>query len=249
MIKLIDVYKEFRGQKVLDGVNLHCRRGEITVLIGRSGSGKSVTLKHIIGLLKPDSGKILIEDEDITTMDPFQLNDMRRKFGMLFQEGALFDSMTVGENVGFPLYEARRFTKKEIAEKVKDSLAEVGLFGIENKMPSELSGGMRKRVALARAIVLSPSILLYDEPTTGLDPIMCDSISNLILRTQQHFGHTSFIISHDIESAFRIAHQVAVLYNGKILAAGTPEEVRNSNEPFIAAFISGRHAEQFEEVS
>jgi phospholipid/cholesterol/gamma-HCH transport system ATP-binding protein len=247
MIKLIDVHKNFRGQKVLDGVHLHCRAGETTVLLGRSGSGKSVTLKHIIGLVQPDSGRIMIDGEDITSMDNFRLNEVRRKFGMLFQDGALFDSMTVEENVGFPLKEARKYSKAEIREKVKESLAEVGLYGIERKMPSELSGGMRKRVALARSIVLSPSILLYDEPTTGLDPIMSDLITKLIDTTGRSHNATSFIISHDIESSLRIADQVAVLYQGKILFSGTPEEIRHSEEPFIKAFLAGAQGDVFGE--
>jgi len=247
MIKLIDVRKSFKGQQVLDGVNLECPRGKITILLGRSGSGKSVTLKHIIGLIKPDAGRVLIEGEDISKMDGWELNETRRKFGMLFQDGALFDSMTVGENVGFPLKEARRFTSLEIREKIAEALSEVGLHGVEHKLPSELSGGMRKRAALARAIVLSPSIMLYDEPTTGLDPIMTDSINQLIKRTQEHLNHTAFIISHDIAGAFRIADQLTVLYQGKILAAGPPEEIRKSTDPFISAFISGKHAEEFED--
>jgi phospholipid/cholesterol/gamma-HCH transport system ATP-binding protein len=247
MIKLIEIKKAFKGQQVLDGINLHCRKGEITVLLGRSGGGKSVSLKHIIGLLKPDSGQVLIEDEDITKMDSVKINRVRKKFGMLFQDGALFDSMTVGENVGFPLKESRKYTRAEIEVKVRESLAEVGLHGIEQKMPSELSGGMRKRAALARSIVLRPSIILYDEPTTGLDPIMTDSINNLILQMQKNLGCTSFIISHDIEATFRIADQVAVLYRGKIILAGKPDEVRNSDHPFIHAFIRGEEGEKFAE--
>lgn len=248
MIRLIDLQKSFKEQKVLDGINLHCRKGEITVLIGRSGGGKSVTLKHIIGLLRPDSGEVLIDGEDITKMNSVALNQIRRKFGMLFQDGALFDSMTVGDNVAFPMKESRRFTAKEIEEKVRESLAEVGLHGVEQKMPSELSGGMRKRAALARAIVLEPSILLYDEPTTGLDPIMTDSINKLIKRTHEHMKHTAFIISHDIEAAMRIADQVAVLYKGRIIAAGKPEEISASRDPFISAFIRGEHGDRFAEI-
>ncbi|MBZ0273073.1 ABC transporter ATP-binding protein [bacterium] len=247
MIKLINVRKAFRGQTILDGIDLHCRRGEITVLIGRSGSGKSVTLKHIIGLIPPDSGQVMIDDEDITRLNSVELNKLRRKFGMLFQDGALFDSMTVAENVGFPLKESRKYTRKEIEDKVRESLDEVGLHGIEHKLPSELSGGMRKRVALARAIVLSPLIMLYDEPTTGLDPLMTDSINRLIVNTQEHLQHTVFIISHDIDASLRIADQIAVLRDGKIIAAGPPDEIRASKDPFIQAFISGEHGEEFDE--
>ncbi|MCB9490422.1 MAG: ABC transporter ATP-binding protein, partial [Deltaproteobacteria bacterium] len=244
MIKLIDVHKTFRGQKVLNGINMHCRKGEITVLIGRSGSGKSVSLKHIIGLINPDSGQVLIEGHDITKMDSINLNETRRKFGMLFQDGAMFDSMTIEENVGFPLKEQYAYTKAEIKERVREALAQVGLYGVEHKLPSELSGGMRKRAALARAIILSPKILLYDEPTTGLDPIMTDSVNRLIVKTQQELGITSFIISHDMEAAFRIAHQICVLYQGRIIAAGSPSEIRASTDPFISAFISGENTQE-----
>ncbi|MCL4233755.1 MAG: ATP-binding cassette domain-containing protein, partial [Deltaproteobacteria bacterium] len=201
VIQMIDVHKAFGPHKVLQGVTLTCVKNQITILIGRSGSGKSVTLKHLIGLLMPDTGQVLIDGFDMTQLGPVELNDMRRKFGMLFQDGALFDSMTVGENVAFPIKETRRFTKAEVAEKVREALAEVGLHGVGQKMPSELSGGMRKRAALARAIVLGPDIMLYDEPTTGLDPIMTDSIHRLIKSTKEHLGHTSFIISHDISAA------------------------------------------------
>lgn len=241
VIQLLDVHKAFGVHKVLQGINLSCRKNEITILIGRSGSGKSVTLKHLIGLLMPDSGQVLVDGVDITTLGAVELNNMRRKFGMLFQDGALFDSMTVAENVGFPLKETRKFTKEEIAEKVREALAEVGLHGVEYKMPSELSGGMRKRVALARAIVLGPEIVLYDEPTTGLDPIMTDSIHRLIKSTKEHLGHTSFIISHDIAASLKIADNLAVLYEGRIIASGPPREIQQNPHPFIQAFLSGEH--------
>ncbi|MCC6156947.1 MAG: ABC transporter ATP-binding protein [Deltaproteobacteria bacterium] len=242
VIQMLDVYKSFGAHKVLQGVNLTCEKNQITILIGRSGSGKSVTLKHLIGLLMPDAGRVLIDGIDMTQLGPIELNNMRRKFGMLFQDGALFDSMNVAENVAFPIKETRKFTKSEIAEKVRDALEEVGLHGVGQKMPSELSGGMRKRAALARAIVLGPDIMLYDEPTTGLDPIMTDSIHRLIRSTKEHLGHTSFIISHDISAAMKIADQMAVLYEGRIIATGPPDEIRRHDHPFIQAFLAGEHA-------
>ncbi len=240
MIKLIDVCKSFGTQRVLDELNLKIEAGRTTVIIGRSGGGKSVLLKHIIGLLKPDSGRILVDGDDIAGMSDRDLNEIRKKFGMLFQEAALFDSMTVGENVAFPLREHTRLKEEEIHEIVADRLGAVGLSGIEGKMPSELSGGMRKRVGLARAIALRPEIVLFDEPTTGLDPVMAEAVNQLIVETQKKFNLTCVVISHDVESIFRIAHRIAMLYEGRIIEEGTPEEIRASRNPVLKQFLAGR---------
>jgi len=237
MIELIKISKSFNGQKVLDELDLNIDSERITVIIGRSGGGKSVLLKHIIGLIRPDSGQIIVDGVDITNLDDKMLNEARKKFGMLFQDAALFDSMTVGENVAFPLKEHTRLSIKEINKIVNDKLNLVGLDNVTNKMPSELSGGMRKRVGLARAIALDPKIVLFDEPTTGLDPIMRESIDKLIVSTQQRTKATFVVISHDIESTFMIAHKVAMLYQGKIVAVGTPDEIRLSNDSFVRRFI------------
>jgi phospholipid/cholesterol/gamma-HCH transport system ATP-binding protein len=239
MIKLVDLHKSFRGQKVLNGVDIEIEEGKTTVIIGRSGGGKSVLLKHIIGLLKPDSGQVLIEGVDITKQDEHELNETRKKFGMLFQEAALFDSMTVGENVAFPLREHTSMTEKEIRETVADRLRSVGLTGVESKIPSELSGGMRKRVGLARAIAMRPQIVLFDEPTTGLDPVMTEAINRLIVDTQRNFNLTCVVISHDIQSIFEIGHRIAMLYEGKIIENGTPDEVRASKNPVTVQFLAG----------
>ena len=237
MIKLVKVCKSFNSQKVLDNLDLEIEPEKITVIIGRSGGGKSVLLKHIIGLIRPDSGQVLIDDIDIAGLNDKKLNETRKKFGMLFQDAALFDSMTVGENVAFPLKEHTALSKKEIDEIVNKKLLQVGLKNVTHKMSSELSGGMRKRVGLARAIVLDPKIILFDEPTTGLDPVMCKSIDNLIVNTQQLTKATFVVISHDIESTFSIAHKVAMLYHGKIIEIGTPDEIRSSNNPVVKRFI------------
>ena len=239
MIKLIDVYKSFGKQAVLNGVNLEIEDGKTTVIIGKSGGGKSILLKHIIGLLQPDSGQILIDDLDITKLDEKGLNETRKKFGMLFQEAALFDSMTVGENVAFPLREHTKLKDEEIRQTVADRLRAVGLAGIEGKMPSELSGGMRKRVGLARAIALHPQIVLFDEPTTGLDPVMTEAINQLIIETQSKFHLTCVVISHDLGSIFKISDKVAMLYEGEIIATGTPEEIKSSPNPVLVQFLSG----------
>ncbi|MDO9565198.1 MAG: ABC transporter ATP-binding protein [Candidatus Desulfaltia sp.] len=238
MIELIKVCKSFKGQKVLDNLDLKIEPEKITVIIGRSGGGKSVLLKHIMGLIKPDSGQVLVNGIDISKLNDKELNEVRKIFGMLFQDAALFDSMTVGENVAFPLKEHTKLSKKEIDKVVEEKLLKVGLKNVTHKMPSELSGGMRKRVGLARAIALNPKIVLFDEPTTGLDPIMCESIDDLIINTQRHTNATFVVISHDIGSTFKIAHKVAVLYEGKIIKTGTPEEIRSSNNPVIKRFIS-----------
>ncbi len=239
MIKLVDLHKSFRTQKVLDGLDLEIEAGKTTVIIGRSGGGKSVLLKHIIGLIRPDSGEVLIDGKDITRLGDRDLNEVRKKFGMLFQEAALFDSMTVGENVAFPLREHTRMTEEEIRRTVADRLHAVGLTGVEEKMPSELSGGMRKRVGLARAIAMQPQIVLFDEPTTGLDPVMTEAINRLIIETQKNFNLTAVVISHDIQSIFTVGHRIAMLYEGKIIAYGTPEELKASRNPVIVQFLAG----------
>lgn len=237
MIEIIKINKSFNGQKVLDDLDLNIEPEKITVVIGQSGGGKSVLIKHIIGLIRPDSGQIIVDGVDITNLNDKKLNEVRKKFGMLFQDAALFDSMTVGENIAFPLKEHTRLSIKEINKIVDDKLNLVGLDNVTNKMPSELSGGMRKRVGLARAIALDPKIVLFDEPTTGLDPIMRESIDELIVSTQKRTKATFVVISHDIESTFVIAHKVAMLYQGRIVAVGTPDEIRSSNNPFVRRFI------------
>ena len=239
MIKLVDIHKSFGRQKVLDGLDIEIEQGKTTVIIGRSGGGKSVLLKHIIGLIRPDRGQVLIDGVDITKLNDRELNEIRKKFGMLFQEAALFDSMTVGENVAFPLREHTSMKEKEIRETVAERLRSVGLTGVEAKIPSELSGGMRKRVGLARAIAMRPQIVLFDEPTTGLDPVMTEAINRLILDTQKSFNLTCVVISHDIRSIFEIGHRIAMLYEGKIIEYGTPEELRASRNPVIVQFLAG----------
>ena len=239
MIKLIDLHKSFGKQKVLVGIDLQIEEAKTTVIIGRSGGGKSVLLKHIIGLLRPDRGQVLVDGTDIAKLGDRDLNEIRKKFGMLFQEAALFDSMTVGENVAFPLREHTRMKEKEIRETVADRLRSVGLTGVEEKMPSELSGGMRKRVGLARAIAMRPQIILFDEPTTGLDPVMTEAINRLIIDTQKKFNFTCVVISHDIQSIFEIGDRIAMLYEGKIIEYGTPEELRASQNPVTVQFLSG----------
>ena len=239
MIKLVDIHKSFGRQKVLDGVNLEIADGKITVIIGGSGGGKSVLLKHIIGLLKPDSGQVFVDDVDIVSLNDRDLNEVRKKFGMLFQEAALFDSMNVLENVAFPLREHTRKKEKEIREIVEERLRAVGLTGVEDKMPSELSGGMRKRVGLARAIAMHPQIVLFDEPTTGLDPVMTEAINELIVGTQRGFDLTCVVISHDVQSIFTVGHKIAMLYEGKIIEYGTPENIKMSSNPVLRQFLSG----------
>ncbi|MBI2083525.1 MAG: ABC transporter ATP-binding protein [Deltaproteobacteria bacterium] len=238
MIQIKDLFKTFRDQDVLRGVNLEIPRGKITVILGTSGEGKTVLLKHLIGFYRPDRGQVVIEGTDISRLSETELNDFRRRFGMLFQEGALFDSLTVGENIAFPLREHTSLSEAEISKKVRELLGHVSLEGAEQKMPAELSGGMRKRVGLARAIALKPQIILYDEPTTGLDPLMTRSINKLILDMEKKFGVTSVIISHDIESALSMGHKIAMLHEGKIIEEGAPQEFRVSRHPFVREFLS-----------
>lgn len=237
MIQLIDLYKSFNGQPVLRGVDLEIPAGKITVILGPSGEGKTVLLKHIIGLTRPDRGRVVVDGIDLAGLDDQELNRFRKRFGMLFQSGALFDSLTVAENVAFPLKEHTSLPVSEIERRVLEKLALVGLEKAVRKMPSELSGGMRKRVGLARAIALDPGIILYDEPTTGLDPLMTDAINRLILDMQQKLKVTSVIISHDIESTFRVADLVAMLHEGRIIASGTPTALSKTAHPFVQKFL------------
>ena len=239
MIEIINLCKSFNSHKVLDNLNLNINTGETTVIIGRSGCGKSVLLKHIIGILKPDFGQVLIDGKDVARMDEKELSALRLKFGMLFQGAALFDSMNVYENVGFNLIEHTEAGKEEIDKAVQESLALVGLKGIENKKPSELSGGMRKRVGLARAICMKPHIMLYDEPTTGVDPIMGDSINDLIVGLHNKLKVTGIAVTHDMTSAYKIADRIAMMYNGKIIINGTPDEIKNAKDPIVHQFITG----------
>ncbi len=240
MIQLRDVFKSFNGHKVLQGLNMDMPQGKVTVVLGPSGEGKSVLLKHIIGLIRPDQGKIVVDGVDLDTLDARGFNEFRKKFGMLFQNAALFDSFSVTENVAFPMKEHTDLSPEEIAEKVEEKLSLVGLKGVGDKMPSELSGGMRKRVGLARAIALEPKIILYDEPTTGLDPLMTDNINRLILETQKKLNLTSVIISHDIEATFQIADFIAMLHEGKLVAPGSPAEFQKRKRPFVQIVLDSR---------
>jgi phospholipid/cholesterol/gamma-HCH transport system ATP-binding protein len=240
-IRLVGVRKTFGAQEVLRGVDLEARKGEVTVVIGRSGSGKSVLLKHVLGLLRPDAGQIWLGDQELVGMKERELRKMRFRCGMVFQHAALFDSMDVFDNVAFPLREHTKLSEREIAERVEGMLAAVGLRGASHKHVSQLSGGMRKRVGLARALVRGPDFLLYDEPTTGLDPIMTAQIDALIRETQdQNPGLTSLVISHDMHATFHIADHIAMLYEGRIVMSGTPEEFRDTPDPLVRQFVEGR---------
>ncbi len=239
MIEIVDLYKSFGEKKVLKGVNLTIQTGETMVIIGRSGCGKSVLLKHIIGVMKSDSGKVMINSQDLTQIEQKQLDQLRLSFGMLFQGAALFDSLSVGENVGFNLIEHTDLDEDVIKSKVNNCLALVGLEGIERLMPSELSGGMKKRVGLARAICMDPTIVLYDEPTTGIDPIMGDAINDLIKDLHDKLKITSIAVTHDMSSAYKIADRIAMLYEGKIIEIGTPEQIKNTKNPIVKQFITG----------
>ena len=239
MIKLVNVEKSFNGQVVLNRLNLDVPHGKITAVIGPSGEGKSVLLKHMIGLLTPDRGEVIVDGENIAGMGRDRLNRVREKFGMLFQNAALFDSMTVFENVAFPLEEKTRFSAAEIADRVHEALEHVGLTGVDNKYPDELSGGMKKRVGLARALLLGPKIILFDEPTTGLDPIICRATHQLIKDTHVRFGFTSVVVSHEIPEIFDVSDQVAMLYRGEIIEVGSPEEIQRSTHPVVRQFITG----------
>ncbi|MFH2048642.1 MAG: ABC transporter ATP-binding protein [bacterium] len=239
IIKITDLHKSFENQMVLDGVNLEINKGESITIIGQSGCGKSVLLKHIIRLLEPDSGKVYFDGEDLSELNFSQLISVRQRTGMLFQSAALFDSLTVAENVGLGLKEQRHFSKDEIDKIVAEKIEMVGLSYAVDKYPSELSGGMRKRAGLARAIADEPEVLLYDEPTTGLDPITADMINDLIVELNKILKVTSVSVTHDMKSAFKIASRIVMLYQGKVQFDGTPDEVRKTDNPIIQQFING----------
>jgi phospholipid/cholesterol/gamma-HCH transport system ATP-binding protein len=239
-IRVVNLHKTFGVNNVLRGVHLEVRLGESMVVIGGSGSGKTVLIKCIIGLIEPDEGEIYVDGIDITSLNAREMNEIRKKFGMLFQGGALFDSLTVWENVGFGLRQHTRLGEDEIRKIASGKLGLLGLKNIEDLMPAELSGGMKKRVSLARAIAMEPEILLYDEPTTGIDPVVADAINELIIRMREKLNVTSIAITHDMKSAYKIADRIAMLYQGKIIEVGTPEEIRNSLDPTVQQFIQGR---------
>ena len=238
MIQAQHLYKSFNDQQVLEDINLQVKKGEILVILGESGTGKSVLLKHLIGLLRPDRGSVLIEARDITKMSERELLNLRKDIGYLFQEGALYDFMNVFENIAFPLREHTAFDGRAIREKVRNILKLIGLEGIEQKYPAELSGGMKKRVALARAIILDSKILLCDEPTSGLDPLRSRDISDLIRDVARKLHCTTVVTSHDIQNSLRIADRLALLQDGRIAAVGTPSEFKASNNVFVKEFIS-----------
>jgi phospholipid/cholesterol/gamma-HCH transport system ATP-binding protein len=239
MIEVRNLQKSFGGNKVLDGVGFRIENGESVVIIGRSGGGKSVLLKHIVGLLQPDAGEILIDGENIGPLNERQLLRVRKKFGMVFQGAALFDSMTVAENVAFAFRRDKIMTEGEIARRVAAALEMVDLPGTENRKPAELSGGMRKRVGLARAIIYEPQIVLYDEPTTGLDPIVSDSIDRLMMRVHEHLKVTTVVVTHDMRTARRVGQRVMMLHEKKIYANAAPAEFFASSDAIVRQFVDG----------
>lgn len=237
ILDVVDLHKAFGDQQVLRGVDLRIETGKITVIIGGSGSGKSVLIKHLVALLRPDRGEVRFHGKDLFGMTHAELLSARKHFGMLFQASALFDSMSVYDNVAFPLREHRRLSRQQERDLVMERLAELKLDGADKKFPGELSGGMKKRVALARATILDPQILIYDEPTTGLDPVMISQVDDMIAETQERHKVTSVVISHDMASTFRIAHHIAMLYQGRIIEYGTPDDFKRSQNPEVRKFI------------
>ena len=237
MIEIIDIRKSFGQKKILGGVNLSVKNGEIMVIIGGSGAGKTVLLKHVIGLLKPDSGEVSINGISLSETTTSQLEEIRKQFGMVFQFGALLNSLTVQENIALPLIEHTKMSSEEIEKVVTEKLQLVHLPGIAKEMPANLSGGMKKRVAVARAIARNPEIILYDEPTSGLDPVMAHSIENLIVSLKKNLKVTSVVVTHDIDSAYRMADRIAMLFQGKIVEIGTPSEIRKCSNPAVREFI------------
>ncbi len=247
-ISVVDLHKAFGSKRVLEGIDLDIASGESLAVVGGSGTGKTVLLKHLIGLLKPDRGRVLVDGVDLATAPPKSVLPLRRRFGMSFQEGALFDSMSVFDNVAFPLRRHTRKSPEEVAARVRQCLGLVRLPGIEEKMPAELSGGMRRRVGFARAISLEPEVLLFDEPTTGLDPINSAAIANVILKLCEGPRVTAVTITHDLALAFRIADRVAMLHHGRVVAMGTREEFAANEHPYVQAFLRGEVPQGEEEV-
>ncbi|MFQ5414132.1 MAG: ABC transporter ATP-binding protein [Phycisphaerae bacterium] len=244
VVRLVNVHRRFGSLVVLDGISLELHAGKTTVIIGESGAGKSVILKHIVRLLKPDRGEVHFKDRRIDTMSERELARIRPKFGFLFQLGALFDSLTVAENVAFPIREHTRRNRREIEEIVHKKLAMVGLDGLQSKRPAQLSGGQKKRVALARAIALDPEVILYDEPTTGLDPPRSDTINELILKLERELGVTSVVVTHHMASASKIADRILMLYHGRFIFDGTPEQILHADDPRVLQFVEGRATEE-----
>jgi phospholipid/cholesterol/gamma-HCH transport system ATP-binding protein len=244
VIELIGIHKSFGSLEVLCGVDLLLAKGETTVIIGESGVGKSVVLKHIVGLLRPDRGEVRYHGRSLGGMGSSQLTELRTNFGFLFQLGALFDSLTVGENVGFPIAEHRRLKRREVERIVAEKLGMVGLDGIQDQKPADLSGGQRKRVALARAIALDPEVVLYDEPTTGLDPPRADVINELIIKLKGETGTTGIVVTHDMASANKVADRIIMLYEGKFIFDGAPADIAGTDDPRVRRFVEGRASEE-----
>jgi phospholipid/cholesterol/gamma-HCH transport system ATP-binding protein len=244
LIEFRNISKRFGRQVVLNHVNLEVREGQSLVIIGASGSGKSVMLKHVVGLLKPDEGEVWFDGQRIDVLPERSMASIREQFGFLFQMGALFDSMNVEDNVAFPLVQHTSKSREEISAVVDEKLKMVGLPEVRKKMPAELSGGQRKRVALARAIALNPRLILYDEPTTGLDPIRSDIINELIIKLQRELKVTSIVVTHDMHSAFKIADRIVMLYEAKLIFDGSPQEIRESQDPFVRRFVIGEASEE-----
>jgi phospholipid/cholesterol/gamma-HCH transport system ATP-binding protein len=240
VIRLVDVHKSFGPKKVLEGFSLDVAEGETMVIIGYSGSGKSVAIKHIVGLLEPDSGTVFVDGKEVPKLTRPDLYDLRAQIGYVFQFAALFDSMSIGDNVAMGLRKEHKMSEEEILSRVSESLELVDLPGVEEKFPAELSGGMRKRVGIARAIARRPKYILYDEPTTGLDPVTSAVIDQLMVRTREKLGVTSIVITHDMRSAYNVGSRIAMLYEGKVRQVGTVEEIKHTKDPIVCQFIEGR---------
>ena len=240
MIELLDLHKAFGPKQVLRGFSLRVQEGSTTSLVGFSGAGKSVTLKHIVGLLEPDSGSVKVDDQEVVGMGRQALYELRRRVGYVFQFAALFDSMTIAENLAMGLIKQGGYSEAQIRERIEESLALVELEGFEERFPAELSGGQRKRAGLARAIAFRPKYLLYDEPTSGLDPVTTTVIDRLIMKMKQELGVTSLVITHDMESAYSVSDRIAMLFDGRVLEEGTPDEIRETRNPIVKGFVEGR---------